>query len=324
MNSFLSLTEDSLSNPGPGADVDALADVLFNDAIVESDDNLESILNLEESDESQLEHNLESDENMSPSVPDGDVQLPNNDFCFTPEDFIETRAESNVATRHAGAYSKAWNDIKALIGETVESRSSKGNVQWTIVDAAEEDHFCQRRTAELLYFKEKFSPSVNGDIVFHNLDDLSIAFWKLWPGNVDLEVEKVNKIIDQQNHENKETYKRQYKQVSKSEFLVFHALLIAASIFAEKGDKLWEEDKAIKRRGISKSVNFGKWMKKWRFRQLKLFIPRLMESEELKVANDDWWQFKERVDDFNTNRRNNLYASHVLVFDESMSAYVPR
>ena len=71
MNSFLPLTEDSLSNPGPGADVDALADVLFNDAIVESDDNLESILNLGESDESQLEHNPESDENMSPMLQQG-------------------------------------------------------------------------------------------------------------------------------------------------------------------------------------------------------------------------------------------------------------
>ena len=251
------------------------------------------------------------------------MQLPNNDFCFTPEDFLEIRAESNAAMRHAGAYSNAWNEIKALTGETVESKSSKGNVQWTIVDAVEEDHFRERRAAELHYVKEKLCLSVNGDRAFRDSNDLSKAFWKLWPVNVDLEVEKVNKLIDMQNQDNKETYKRQYKQVSKSEFLIFHALLIAASIFAEKGDKLWGED-PNKRRGISKSVNFGKWMKQWRFRQLKIFIPKLMECEELKAANDDWWQFKKRVDDFNTNRRNNLYASHALVFDESMSAYVPR
>ena len=49
-----------------------------------------------------------------------------------------------------------------------------------------------------------------------------------------------------------------------------------------------------------------------------------MECEEMKAAGDDWWRFKKRVNDFNANRVNNLYASHALVFDESMSAYTPR
>lgn len=298
---------------------DTPIDAVVTDAIVETDDNLESLIFPDESEATSTEPDADAHESDDVHR-DEEVQLPNNDFCFTPEDFIETRNESSAATRHAGVYNSAWNHIKQLAGQTVESKSSKGNVVWTIVDAVEDDFFKKR----LQLFKEKFCPVIDEERVFHDSEDLSKAFWKLWPANVDLEVEKVNKLIEKTNRDNKETYKRQFKQISKSEFFIFHALLIAASIFAEKGDKLWEEERPKKRRGISKSVNFGRWMKAWRFRQLKLFIPRLMECEEMKAAGDDWWPFKKRVNDYDANRVNNLYASHVLVFDESMSAYTPR
>ena len=300
-------------------------DAVVNDAIVETDDNLDSLLNPDESEATNTESDADGTElDGNNAHRDEEIQLPNNDFCFTPADFIETRNESSAATRHASVYNSAWNRIKQLVGQTVESKSSKGNVVWTIVDAVEDDVFKLRRGVELQRFKEKFCPVIDEERVFHDSEDLSKAFWKLWPANIDSEVEKVNKLIDKTNRDNKETYKRQFKQISKSEFVIFHALLIAASIFAEKGDKLWEEERPKKRRGISKSVNFGRWMKAWRFRQLKLFIPRLMECEEMKAAGDDWWRFKKRVNDFNANRVNNLYASHALVFDESMSAYTPR
>ena len=71
-------------------------------------------------------------------------------------------------------------------------------------------------------------------------------------------------------------------------------------------------------------VDFGKWMKAWRFRQIKTLIPKIMESEVLKQSKDDWWKFKQRVSDFNKIQKEKLYASYALVFDESMSAYTPR
>jgi len=59
------------------------------------------------------------------------------------------------------------------------------------------------------------------------------------------------------------TAKRQFKQGSKSESLISHALLIVGSTFVENGDKPWEEGKLTKRRSISKLVNFANWMKNW-------------------------------------------------------------
>ena len=41
----------------------------------------------------------------------------------------------------------------------------------------------------------------------------------------------------------KEQYKQTIKKVSKSEFFVFHALIIAASAHSGQGEKLWNEEK---------------------------------------------------------------------------------
>ena len=49
-----------------------------------------------------------------------------------------------------------------------------------------------------------------------------------------------------------------------------------------------------------------------------------MEDRTLKEKGDDWWQFKARMDLFNNSRKKHIRASHNLIFDESMSAYIPR
>ena len=49
-----------------------------------------------------------------------------------------------------------------------------------------------------------------------------------------------------------------------------------------------------------------------------------MEDLTLKEHGDDWWQFKSRVQNFNNNQKQHTYASHIHVFDESMSAYILR
>ena len=71
------------------------------------------------------------------------------------------------------------------------------------------------------------------------------------------------------------------------------------------------------------NVDFGEHMKQWRFRQVMNYIAQVMEHHKIRET-DDWWKFKERVNLFNKKRKTSCRASHVAVFDESMSAYVPR
>ena len=260
-----------------------------------------------------------------------DILCPNNDFCFTEDDFLEARTNMNEATRHTGTYNSAWSEIKSLEGESVECRNADGVVTWKIVSGVEDDVFACRRATESKLFREKFCPArINAESEENitNPDDLSNIFWNIWPGYLDSDVEKLNDIIEKKNQANRETLRRALKKVSKSEFIIFHALLIGASIFSQQGEKLWTQDDSKKRKksrgGLMKGIDFGVWMKAWRFRQIKSLIPQIMEAEYLKEQKDDWWKFKQRIINFNLKRKEKLCASYALVFDESMSAYVPR
>ena len=75
---------------------------------------------------------------------------------------------------------------------------------------------------------------------------------------------------------------------------------------------------------MSSNADFGKYMKLWRFKELRSVVPKIMEDLTLKEQGDDWWQFKPRAQMFNNNWKYHIYTSHILVFDESMSAYIPR
>ncbi len=251
---------------------------------------------------------------------DNDEALPNNDFSFTEEDFLEAQANMNEATRHIGVYNSTWTKIRELEGKVVECKHADGDVHWKIVESVEDDEFKERKKAEWKMYQDFFLP-VSEELCIDDPDDLSKVFWAMWPKKIDSDLASLNEIIQKCNDTNKDTYKRAIKTVSRSEFVTFHALLIGASIFSKQGERLWEESKD---RGLVKQVNFGRWMKSWRFRQIKGLICRIMESSELEEAKDDWWKFKQRLLDVNKRRKEILYASYILVFDESMSAYIPR
>ena len=74
-------------------------------------------------------------------------------------------------------------------------------------------------------------------------EDYNKSFWFLWPETVDIDLEKLNGIVDNDNIRTKEEYERTIKRVSKPDFLTFHALIIAASEFAGQGEKLRNEKK---------------------------------------------------------------------------------
>ena len=94
------------------------------------------------------------------------------------------------------------------------------------------------------------------------------------------------------------------------------------------GSKLWlSETINKKKKKVKKSmagrVDFGEYMKLWRFKELKLLLPRTME-DEAKKSSDDWWRIRKYSDQFSKHVRNSMYISSAVVLDESMSAYVPR
>jgi len=228
--------------------------------------------------------------------------LPNNDFCFTAEDFIETRNNVNDNTRHQSTYAAAWKTINELEGHEENCINSKdGTVVWKVVHShsVTRDDFSEVREEE-----ESSMAAMNLSVPdvenYIDKDDGSKSLWALWPTDIDKGINKLNDAIKIDNLKRKERYQRVIKVVSKGEFIILHALLIGASTHSNQGDKLFHDESSKfgardkKRRQLSPRVSFGKYMKHWRFKQIKTYVPQVTESKELKDRKDDWWQFKKK------------------------------
>jgi len=106
------------------------------------------------------------------------------------------------------------------------------------------------------------------------------------------------------------------------EFIVGHALLIAATCYSVVGIKLWNsniDDEDDDWETILECPGFEKYMKLYRFNQFRKFLPLVFENNSLKEV-DPWWKFESAIDSFNSIRKERCISSHLKVFDESMSA----
>ena len=116
--------------------------------------------------------------------------MPNNDFCFTNDDFIEYRTGINDATRHQGKYREAWETIKSLQGHEQICTSSYGKVKWTFIDKVVNDNFETIRTYEDKIFEDKHYSPVIDPTILKGLD-FSKSFWYLWPTEIDDDVSNI-------------------------------------------------------------------------------------------------------------------------------------
>ena len=71
-----------------------------------------------------------------------------------------------------------------------------------------------------------------------NNDDYDKICWRLWPETLEQEIEKMNDLIEAANNDAKEIHKRVIRKVSTSEFSIFHALLIGATVHFQQGEGL--------------------------------------------------------------------------------------
>ena len=149
----------------------------------------------------------------------------------------------------------------------------------------------------------------------------------MWPRSVDTDLERINNAIRKENTKNKESYKRSIRLVRKDEYFIFHALMIASIMYVQQGAMLWKDARKNinkRREGFTDDIDFGKYMKWWRFKQIKYFVPIVMEDTKMRDDGVDWWRFKDHIIKHNDNKKEKIRASHVLVFDESMSSFIPR
>ena len=93
---------------------------------------------------------------------------------------------------------------------------------------------------------------------------------------------------------------------------------------SKQGLILWTKTDGIQKKcnSLVSVVNYGKWMKEWRLKIIRQYIPMIIEDPTIK-ENDDWYNFKRRVELF-TQQNEQLYmVSSILILDKSISAFVP-
>ena len=109
------------------------------------------------------------------------------------------------------------------------------------------------------------------------------------------------------------------KSVTPHEFWKFWGIVLAAVLYGVGGSQLWKKNTI----GLVQAPNMGRWMKEYRFKEIKSLV-RYMYRDEDRRESDPWWEFVQAVEDFNENRRKTVAASLWKVFDESMSAWCPQ
>ena len=163
---------------------------------------------------------------------EAEEEHPNNDFCFTQEDFIAYREGLNDATRHHSKHKKIWEEIKLLKGTEVKVESSKdGAITWKVVESVEEDEFIAAREAEREKEEVKIFGKESDEMLY---DDESVTglehvqvFLKLWPGSLSKDLEKLNAQFDRANKDRKERYQRALRKASLFACLFYFILTLS-------------------------------------------------------------------------------------------------
>ena len=227
---------------------------------------------IEESEEITIISNILGDEYESNAE---DTELQNTNLTFIEEDF---KAASQ--SRHHSYWMNAQRKINKLEGHEVEFKNVAGEkIVWKVVREVEDDKLISIRDKENALFRTRYC-SVHDTASEFSENSFAQSFWALWPGHLDEDVEKLQKVIKNKNKIGRERHARPMRHVTKSEFTILNALMIGSIVFAQSGHNLWKinETQNKVRKKLSSNVDCGEYIKLWRFKELRLVVPKIMED----------------------------------------------
>ena len=243
---------------------------------------------------------------------------------FDPASIVRDMVADDSAGRHLLAMQQYTLDKEALLGKVVQTSAG---LSWTVCGDVTKAEVVADRESELPVGVKNFdfnNKSVRGPNRGQSRINLLHLLIHLWPGNWRKQLEELNKRIQASNEVKAANTRygrvKKIHDISEREFWKFWAVLLAARIEGKQGGQLWQKDEP---EGYGCKVNLSRYLKEFRFHEIKRFIPYLFAEDGLKDT-DPWWQFKAGVDLYNENRKKNVSPSLLKTFDESMSAFRPR
>jgi hypothetical protein len=170
--------------------------------------------------------------------------------------------------------------IKSLYGKKVElvvgdTKKSKEKIIWEVIN----DH-CP---TEALDYRSKTYLGIRSQAVLDCLEDSDIPLadlflyllfkdgqWRRW-------LQIMNDKVEADNN-NKSPGDRPTPTFTQEEFITGHALLVGVADCADRGRSLWEQAEKDNEawHSITTRTNFSPYMKLYRFKQFRQFIPRIL------------------------------------------------
>jgi hypothetical protein len=143
--------------------------------------------------------------------------------------------------------------------------------------------------------------------------DLLKAWLRLYPGDIDADVRKIDAEMKRCDPKS--------RTLTKGELVVFEGLILAATLVPQRGQALFTPPARPRR--FTPHPGFEEYMSRARFDSIKRAI--LAPCADHAAAGEDaWWEIRPLVKAFNKNRLVNVARSEILVPDELMSPYQPR
>ena len=225
---------------------------------------------------------------------------------------INASADSIREDYHA-RLGRAREKVRKLLGEKTTGKKGKDSMTWTVVEEHDSEDPVelkkQRRKIERqvgmkglqqLLIEENFiDPSVASS------DGISRSNFFHWPSNASTCTifakmlfrmlyldwkEKLDIMNEAIKEGNEKTTGWDVKKFSRSEFIMGHALMIAAASYEIKGARLWRQGERNENNeddwdSFVKCPGFDDYMKLYRFKQFKTYFPKIFENKRLKDVN---------------------------------------
>ena len=259
---------------------------------------------------------------------------------------VSVQSSSNISTdktkpktdqMYKDELKNARNKIRHLYhkGTTYKVKSGRESMEWTVIQEYNNLQPVPVRNEDFLGIRDlKLKQRISQSAL--SMADLFLHL-TFKDGEWERSLESMNKKIlnhndslsSSRNSKGSGGGRRAIQPFSAKEFLIALALLIGAADCAEKGENLWftKSNKKWKKHWVSISpcADFGRYMKLYRFKQFRQFIPKIFEGRQQQGnQKDPWWKFTTGITTFNEIRKKLILPSEVIVLDESMSAFRPQ
>ena len=247
---------------------------------------------------------------------------------------------TNKATTLDDVYKQNFKEHEARIDrlaankETYTVKNVKTSVNWEVIYESVDLQTIKPRRREFLGIRDlELRAQISNNAL--PLAELILRLmytdgqWRLFLGTMNQQVQIHNESLSRYSSKSGSSPdKRKIPHFTEKEFLIGHAIVFGAADCSERGENLWDSGRKNKWEkqwiSISQPTNFGKYMRYYRFKQFKRFLPKIWQDNDQCFDTNPWSQFSPAIQNFNDIRKDLLLCSEIIPIDESMSAFRPQ